>query len=190
MFTLYFPHRGSVPTAQCLSDDDLDDQVWAAEGVLRALRSGDGQSKLLVYRMFMGYDMFVLMHLWQLSCEARRRGVHPPCHSAADDPYLRQHAQFLKIGISTTPKVPRWYGATWLHESHRSQLVLRQPRHYAWQFPRTPMMMPYLYPQNVSGHFEFTVATNVIDRRRLDTGERVIPQTMIGKYDHLQEAFA
>ena len=190
MFTLYFPHRGSVPIAQCLSDEDLDDQVVQTELLLEALRQGGERSKLLAYRMFMGYDMFLLMHLWQLSCEARRRGVHPPCHSAAEDPYLRQHARFLSLGISTAPAVPRWYGATWLHESHRSQLIFARPEHYAWQFPRTPLGMPYLYPQNIRGQFEFTVATNLGDRHRLDAGERVIPQAMIEKYNHLQEAFA
>jgi|SRR5687768_4281173 len=186
MFTVYFLHHESSLTAMALSDDHLREQLVETESLLEVLRQGGDQSKLLAYRMFRGYDMFLLRHLWQLAHEGRRRRM---CGYGADDPYLRQHAQFQRHGIPLVLKVPRWSGAAWLYESHRSQMILRDPAHYAWRFPRTPLGMPYLYPQNVPGHFEFTVDVALGDRLWLKDGRRVIPRSMLEKYTHLQEAF-
>lgn len=188
MFTVYFLHRESSLTALYLSDDHLYDQLQETENVLEALRQGGDHSKLLAYRMFCGYDMFLLRHLWQLTHEAQRRGM---CGHGSEDPYLRQHAAFQRHGIPLVLKVPRWAEALWLYESHRSQVMnLDDPGHYTWRFPRTPLLMPYLYPQNVPGHYDFTVAVTLGDRHRLDIGERVIPRSMIDKYKHLTEAFS
>lgn len=188
MFTVYLLGRESSLTAYSLSDDDLRDQLAQTEGLLELLRQpASEQAKILSYHMFRGYDMFLLRHLWQLTHEGRRRGM---CGYGLEDPYLRQHAAFQRHGVPFVLKLPRWVGALWLYDSHRSQMIARDPEHYAWRFPRAPLGMPYLYPQNVPGHFEFTVATNLRDRLRLECGERVIPEPMIEKYTHLQEAFA
>lgn len=188
MFTVYFLHRESSLTALYLNDDHLRDQLWETENVLEILRQGNDQSKLLVYRMFRGYDMFLLRHLWQLTHEAQRRGL---CGHGAEDPYLRQHAAFQRHGIPLVLKEPRWVGASWLYESHRSQVMnLEDPGHYTWRFPRTPLLMPCLYPQNIPGGYDFTVTVTLGDRRRLEVGERVIPPPMIDKYKHLSEAFS
>lgn len=187
MFTVYFPHRGSLPTAQCLSDDDLVEQQEVVQYVLSALRYGGNQSKLLAYRMFAHYDMFLLLHLWQLVCETGRRGLPPQPRRLDNNPYLQWRHRFLSEGISTTPRTPRWYGWTPLIEASRSALIRKNPAHYGHQFPTTALDMPYLWPLNVEGHFEFTVRVSEAERRLMASGARVIPPELVTNSKHLKE---
>ena len=190
MFTILFPHYESSLTARCFSDDDLRLQLRDTEGTLEALRQAGEESKLLVVNMFRGYDMFLFTHLWQLVREAQYRGILSVKDGPEADPYLRQHHRFMAHRIPRILTVPRWRGARWLLESHRSHLIRKDPYHYGHQFPRTPLDMPLLYPQNVPGHFEFTVAVSGADRQRMATGERVLPPQFITGNTHLTEAFA
>lgn len=40
-----------------------------------------------------------------------------------------------------------WLGNPWLHRSHRSYLIGRNPGHYYELFPGNPLKMPMLWPQ-------------------------------------------
>lgn len=187
MFTVYFPHRGSLPTVRCLADEDLLEQQDTVQYVLSALRYGGNKSKLLAYRMFTQYDMFLLMHLWQIVCETGRRGLPPQPRRLDNNPHLKWRQRFLDEGVNTYPRTPRWYGWNPLVESSRSALIRKNPAHYGHQFPTTPLEMPYLWPQNVEGQFEFTVQLSGAERRLVASGERVIPLELVTKSKHLKE---
>lgn len=75
---------------------------------------------------------------------------------------------------------PEWLRDTDFLESHRSNLIRKEPGRYVLAFGEgTPRNAPYLWPENDERGDGYILRVSKADRDRLRTGERVLP-------DHLE----
>lgn len=74
-------------------------------------------------------------------------------------------------------QIPPWVGDVDFHESHRSNLIRKDPIHYN-DWPGTPELMPYLWPvTHDDGSYSLYICN--ADRKRLKNGERVLPEYLV-----------
>lgn len=55
--------------------------------------------------------------------------------------------------IVDKPSMPWWMGMFNVHQSHRSNLLRKDPGHYGRYFPTTPDDLPYVWPSPGAGQF-------------------------------------
>lgn len=78
-----------------------------------------------------------------------------------------------------TPGIPRpgWRYDTDFLESHRSNLIRKEPGRYTLHFgDGTPGNYPYLWPENDPSDDGYILRVSRADRERLRNGERVLPE--------------
>lgn len=184
MFKLYFPYSGQLETVRALDDDMLLGQLENAECVCQALVDAGDDSRMLCVRQWRGYEGFVLLHLRRLVTEIMLRGLHHWEHNDPRNPYVNRWIQLTRKGINQAPRPPRWIGGQWYLDSNRSELIRIYPTYYAQRFPTTPLDMPYVWPQNIPGSFDYTTLITLRDKEMVETGERVLPDKY---FDHIME---
>jgi len=189
MFKLYFPYSGQLETVRCFDDDMLLNQLGEAIGLCQALHEAGGGSKLLCVRQWRGYEGFVLLHLRRLQTEVMLRDLEYWDVNDIYSPYLLAWRRLTKKGIHQAPRPPRWIGGLWFLHSNRSELIRVRPEVYAQQFPTTPLEMPFLWPQNIPGHFDYYIDMSLGDRMAVTDRKYVIPE-QFAEYVYAKEKMA
>lgn len=172
---LYLPHPDLARSARCFDDETLEHQITNAVMVVHALVDASQKSKLLCVGMWRGYSGFLLMYLRKLCTEAGlRRGWTGDATSPDDNPYIEAYVRLSNAFLSLAPLAPKWYGLARLHRSHQSELIKNDPYWYGQQFPTTPLDMPYLWPVNTPGHYDYTLRLSLADADAVKRGELVL----------------
>lgn len=179
MFKVYVPYSDHLKSVACLDDDLLWNQLNDTVLLCQVLVDGTPRSKMLAYHQWSGYEGWLLLYIRRMQIEAQKRGLGSWQDDDRSSPYAEAWLVVSKAGLNQAPRAPRWVGGQWFLESQRSELIRINPEHYAQRFPTTPMEMPFLYPQNTPGHFDYTVTTSLRDLELYNAGERVIPEQFI-----------
>lgn len=96
---------------------------WANHPAVRMWRSSELQ--LCEYGL-------VVVDEWRL------RGYKDTCYDK-----IAQHMEWAEGGNMLKPA---WFGDIDFHESHKSNLLRKDPEHYGKFFPDTPDDLPYIWP--------------------------------------------
>lgn len=148
----WLPLPNVTESLRCLHDDDLVKQIYDARDAARQMADAGPASRLLLVKMWRGYEGALVAFYLQACKEGLRRGVLGPGHSAGEVWRIARDCQW---GIA--PIFPRWYCYALVHDSHASRLMRHRPEHYAHQFPLVPLDMPLVWPQNIPGRFDFSL---------------------------------
>lgn len=178
MMTL-LPLANVTASVQALHDEDLEIQMVDAGRLLR-MCAEPFRSDTLVTAMWRHYEGGLLAYFLNVCKELQRRGV-----GRGVDWAIRQ-GWFIaeSAGWDLRPLMPRWFGYRPVHLSHASYLIRERPSYYAQHWPDVPLDMPVLWPKNVNGHFDFTIAVSADDREAVLRGELVLnlaPTGPLGK---------
>jgi hypothetical protein len=179
MFKVYMQHSDHLKSVACFDDDLLYNQLFDVVNLIDALCMHAPDSTLLAVRQWRGYEGYLLLYLRRMQIEVQKRDLGSWLDDDRNSPYAVAWLKLGKAGNNLAPKPPRWVGGHWFLESNRSELIRINPEHYAHQFPAARMEMPYLFPQNVPGRFDYTLEVSKKDRDLLDDMERVIPEEYI-----------
>jgi hypothetical protein len=180
MFKVYLSYSDHLKSVAVLDDDLLWQQLHDACGAVQVTCAATPKSKLLTARMWWGYEAWLTLYVRRLQVEAQRRGLGSWVDDERSSPYATAWLTLVGSGRPQAPKPPRWFGGLWFLEANRSELIRINPTHYAQRFPTARMELPYLWPQNRPGRFDYTVEISRSDLELLQVGERVIPR------DHLE----
>lgn len=175
MLKVYLPYSSTNASAECLDDDLLWQQLHEVPLLCQAIADSDERTKLLVVRQWRGYEGFLANYTHRMQIEAQKRELGHWLDEWRTSPYAEVWAIIRKAGFNPASKPPRWVGGHWFLASNRSELIRVNPTHYAQRFPTTPMEMPFLFPQNTPGKFDYTVAMSRRDSDLLYAQERTIP---------------
>lgn len=180
MLKVYMPYSDHLQSVAVLDDDLLWEQLDEAQLLCQALAMDAPNTKLLHVKQWRGYEGFLLLYLRRMQVECQKRGLGSWQDDQRYSPYARSWLLLGSAGKNTAPRPPRWIGGEWFLESNRSELIRLNPTHYAQRFPTTPLEMPFLFPQNTPGRFDYTVAMSRRDAEMYWEGERVIPDRFMG----------
>jgi hypothetical protein len=164
----WLPAANTQESMRCLHDDDLIVQIREARNLLRAMAAETSESRLLMVRMWRGYEGGLLNYVGT-ACQEYERRTSRHDHTQpilAEAWRLRGQRQW-----PIAPLYPRWYGYAPIHQSHRSTLIRQRPAYYARLWVDTPLDMPVLWPQNKKGAFDFSVTLSAVDREKVKRGE-------------------
>lgn len=181
MFKVYMPYSNHQESVAVLDDDLLWQQLHDTQNLVTAMAENltRNQSRLLAVRQWSGYEGYLLLYLRRMQVEAQKRGLGSWIDDDRNSPYAVAWLKFSKKGRMLAPRPPRWVGGQWFLHSNRSELIRINPEHYAQRFPTTPMEMPFLYPQNTPGSFDYTIDVSKRDSDLLEDHERVIPAPFV-----------
>lgn len=179
MLKVYMPYSDHLKSVAVLDDDLLWSQLDEAQLLCQALAMDAPNTKLLHVKQWRGYEGFLLLYLRRMQVECQKRGLGSWQDDQRHSPYARSWLLLGSAGKNTAPRPPRWIGGEWFLQSNRSELIRINPEHYAQCFPTTPMEMPFLFPQNTPGHFDYTITVSAQDWGLMRGGERVIPDRYI-----------
>lgn len=165
----FLPFPDIVRSAACLDRQRLGKQRLEARQILDILMGkidGGGWKNHAAVRMWRGYPNGLCMYGLAVANEWRQRGykdrqwgeftdralelglitelnwVHPPIVSEKSD---RKFNEIVTVTISPDD-MPPWFGDEVFHQSHRSNLVRKDPEHYRKYFPDVPDNIPYVWP--------------------------------------------
>lgn len=175
MFKVYVPYSATLASARCLDDDLLWQQLHNVPLLVQAIADSDERTRLLCVKQWRGYEGYLANYTHKMQIEAQMRGLGEWLDEWRSSPYARVWSLIREEGFNPAPRPPRWIGGEWFLASNRSELIRINPEHYAHQFPTTPLEMPFLYPQNIPGHFDYTIDISKRDREFLERDYRVIP---------------
>lgn len=132
----FLPYPSFVRSAAVLDRQRLGKQRVEAYQILRALR---GESKGWLNhpatKMWRGYETALGFYGWVMCDEWMQRGYKDSLSTKIVD--LQGSGDIVK---------PPWVGDDAFHLSHRSNLLRKNPEHYALRFPNTPDDLPYVWP--------------------------------------------
>jgi hypothetical protein len=94
-----------------------------------------GWSNHPAVRMWRGQEHSLLCYAQQICLEWRRRGYN--------DSLLSQFDAAQSPGLRV---VPPWCGDQKFHDSHKSNLIRKDPDHYGPMWPTVPANLPYIWP--------------------------------------------
>lgn len=181
MLKVYVPYSDHLKSVAVFDDDLLWNQLHDLQNLIVALCEHAPESRLLAVRQWRGYEGFLLLYLRRMQVECQKRDLDSWLDEDRTNPYALAWRRLRNAGKRLAPLAPRWIGGEWFLHSNRSALIRLAPEHYAYQFPTTPLDMPYLFPQNTET-FDYTVAMSRRDADLLWNQERVIP---VQYYPHL-----
>lgn len=119
-------------TARLLDDRRLGRQRVEAYQILRVLA---GMTRGWVHHpavlMWRGYEMALSAYMNAMIEEWERRGFEN---------------RMLRVAVRPPFEKPWWLGDTKFHDSHRSNLIRKEPGHYRPFWPHVPDDLPYVWP--------------------------------------------
>jgi hypothetical protein len=166
--TTWLPVANITDTMQCLHDVELEEASEFSLEIVCILAEGRQKWHPFSSGMWVGYLGGVWSYFLQACAERKRRGQ-------LVGRLIQQGSEVMKDDLGIPPLMPRWFGYRAVHLSHASTLIRQRPEHYARLWPEVPLDMPMLWPQNVDGHFDFSVRLTRSDRALVVRGERVLP---------------
>lgn len=131
----FLPYPSYQLSAECLDNKRLGKQRVEAWQILRALR---GETKGWVNHpatvMWRGYEQALIQYGVTMCIEWRKRGFQ--------DSLLKQ---FIDEQRTEFCEMPWWFGWRPFHISHMSNLLRKDPIHYAEFLQYTNATMPYVW---------------------------------------------
>lgn len=128
----FLPVPSFTETAKILDWRRLNSQRREAKLILKTLRQGTKWIHHPVNRMWVGYEYALAEYYNEMVTEWIRRGY--------------QNTMQLEEVPSSAVHLPPWFGNTFFHLSHQSNLVRKFPEHYRKFFPDVPDNLPYIWP--------------------------------------------
>jgi len=140
----FLPLPSFVKSAIVLDRLRLGKQRVECKQILNALRKGpiSGDKKTPWYnhpatRMWLGYERALALYGWCMCQEWKLRGYNDSMSHFFYDAMGRDPVEF-----------PAWIGDEQFHRSHQSNLLRKDPDHYARFGWSVPSDLPYLWPSN------------------------------------------
>jgi hypothetical protein len=128
----FLPFDDFERTVACLDWRRLGKQRVEAFQILKALTLPSyGWQNHPAVKMWRGYEDALGVYMNCCITEWKRRGYKNTMTLTAPCPKVR---------------LPPWLGSRRFHESHRSNLVRKDPEHYRQFFPRVAVDLPYIWP--------------------------------------------
>ena len=143
----FAPYPDLRRTAEVLDDKRLGKQRVEAMQIIRALtRPTYGWQHHPAVLMWKGH-VPALARYGITMCEEWTRRGHPDTCAAT----IRQDLADAGIRYNARAKMPAWWGDEAVHRSHRSNLLRKDPDHYATRFePDLPADLEYVWPVRVA----------------------------------------
>lgn len=139
----FVPHTSFPDCAAVLDLSRLGKQIIEAQQIFKALTQPDyGWQHHPAVKMWRGSELCLVMYAKACNDEWRKRRGRS--HGAYDNLMTILSQTFVK---AQSYKYPRWWGNELVHESHRSNLVRKNPEHYRQFFPDVPLDLPYVWPE-------------------------------------------
>lgn len=136
----FLPCESFQASAEVLDSPRLGKQRVETLQILRALVVPDyGWQSHPVTRMWMGYVPALTAYGLAMTDTWVQRGFA--------DTVRAQLVEFAPDAERDAVPMPPWLGNPGLHESHRSNLLAKNPGFYSELFPDTPPGLPYVWPE-------------------------------------------
>ena len=139
----FLPYRSFVKSAASLDRQRLGKQRVETLQILKALTDASyGWQNHPAVRMWKGHEAVLLDYQVAVCEEWAARGYRDTC--------LDKSTELLRrVGLISNADAPEWLGNDELHRSHRSNLLRKNPEHYAPLFGAgLPDDLPYVWPVN------------------------------------------
>lgn len=138
----FVPYTSFTKCAAVLDTKRLGKQIIEAQQIFKALTQPDyGWQNHPAVRMWAGSESALVQYARACNVEWRmRRGKDHGAYLNLVDIVKRTP---LKV---TSSRNPVWWGDDRVHESHRSNLLRKDPDHYGTAFAGVPDNLPYVWP--------------------------------------------
>lgn len=142
----FLPYADYDKTAQCLDRQRLGKQRVENLQILNALTNAKGgwQHHPAV-KMWRGYLAEFFVYHTAICLEWTSRGYKDTCLEKFTRT-LEEHTRTKTKSGQIYLRTPWWMHRFDFHESHRSNLLRKDPEHYQKHFPDTPINKPYWWP--------------------------------------------
>lgn len=142
----FLPYPDYTLSAAVLDDKRLGKQRVEVLQILNTLHeipteSGKprGWSNHPAVRMWRGCELQLCEYGLVITEEWKRRGFKDTCYNK-----IRQHLDWAEGGNMLKPI---WFGDVDFHDSHKSNLLRKDPDHYGKFFQHVPADLPYIWPE-------------------------------------------
>jgi hypothetical protein len=128
----FLPYPNYLESMRCLDKSRLGNQVWR-EG-LTLIRGGWKNHP--ASKMWRGHEYHLGLYLLA--------GIQALSERGKEYPEVKKK---IEIEMSKFPDTgaPKWLGDLALHESHKSNLLRKNPEHYGKYFTGIPNNLPYVW---------------------------------------------
>ena len=134
----FLPYQGCQLTALVLDYRRLGKQRVEAWQIYQTLiGNSKGWRNHPAVLMWKGYEEALLFYGWTMSREWVRRGYNGKIMLERFESILPMHNNLIW---------PLWYGNDDFHDSHKSNLLRKNPEHYIKYWPDVPDNLPYVWP--------------------------------------------
>ena len=135
----FLPYPDFAESARALDRRRLGKQRVEGLQVLNALgKSSGGWVNHPAVRMWRGYEDALKLYILAMCREWRACGFN--------DSVEAQILARCPGGEPASPPLPPWLGDPAFHLAHQSNLIRKDPDHYAPRFPGVPGDLPYVWP--------------------------------------------
>ena len=132
----FLPYPDMIESARVLDRQRLGKQRVEAKQILTALgKTSGGWVNHPAVKMWRGYEPTLALYGWSTCHVWRARGYKD---SLMD--------WFYDLSTGGMDLRPSWWGDPDFHRSHQSNLIRKDPVHYAPLFPGVPDDLPYIWP--------------------------------------------
>lgn len=139
----FLPYSDFKKSAESLDYRRLGKQRVEALQILRSLLGiKDGWKNHPAVKMWRGHEQSLISYGLAICDEWIARGYRD-----SQRPVFFEMREMAKSTCGEKIVHPSWLGDDSFHLSHRSNLVRKNPEHYAPQFPGVPDDLPYIWPE-------------------------------------------
>lgn len=142
----FLPYPDFTLSAKVLDRQRLGKQRVEVMQILKALDMNEdaGWGNHPATLMWSGWAYVLADYGLEICTEWCRRGYTDTCYEKIED--RREKGKFAIAGISD---MPLWWGDKAFHDSHKSNLVRKDPEYYRAFFPDVPDNLEYVWPARV-----------------------------------------
>lgn len=138
----FLPYESYIRSAVSLDQKRLGKQRVENLQIMSTLITGRGWPHHPAVNMWRGYEYSLLEYQYAICYEWHViRGFADTCLRKTIDEFYRM-PYLLDNQVS-----PWWLGDPEFHDSHRSNLIRKDPDHYRPQFPFVPDDLDYVWPE-------------------------------------------
>lgn len=127
--------------------------------ILKALYTGEGYIHHPATKMWQGHELALTAYGLTICNEWMDRGYKDNQHEIMLDywPFSKpQEIMLTAVQLKARKQLPWWFGWSTFHESHRSNLLRKDPHHYEFRFmgPDSTASLPYVWPSPEFGKYK------------------------------------
>lgn len=142
----FLPHADFGASARVLDRPRLGKQRVETLQIMTALLTGKGWVNHPATLMWRRYEWALLQYQEAICREWVERGYKDTCLEKTEKLYRVR-------GKWTEEKMwPHWLGDDAFHIPHRCKLIEKDPWHYLYYFPGTPMGLEYYWPEPLADY--------------------------------------